>query len=155
MKSIGVRPKQLPPDSTDLTIGLRMNLPALLILERGLIALGDLPGVRETLVCIRSLIPAQDFVETAEQIMAPTSLTAKIEHRLRAVGIETTVWCPQASHEAYIYQAINAGSTTLALDKISALLSADPELGPIVCSRSGPHGEHLTLRLAVNGGGHE
>jgi len=41
----------------------------------------------------------------------------------------------------------------LELDKIGALLSADPDLWPITCSRSGPHGEHLTLRLVVNGGG--
>ena len=96
--------------------------------------------------------PTSDYVAAAEQIIQPTSLTAKIERRLRSVGIEATVWCPQASHGAYVFQAIGAGNTTLALDKFSALLSADPELGPIVCSRGGPHGEHLTLRLAVGGG---
>ena len=105
------------------------------------------------LIAIRSLIPTQEFVSTAENIMQPTSFTAKIERRLRSVGIEATVWCPQASHGAYVFQAIGAGNTNLGLDKIGALLSADPELGPIVCERSGPHGEHLTLRLAVNGGG--
>jgi hypothetical protein len=129
-----------------------MNLAALLMIERGLIALGDFPDVRQTLADIRSLIPSQEFVHTAEEIMQPTSLTAKIEQRLRDLGIKTTVWCPQASHGAYVFQAINAGNTTLALDKLGAFLSADPELGPIVCSRGGPHGEHLTLRLAVNGG---
>lgn len=135
---------------TDQTIKMRVNRDALLIIERGLIALGEYPQVIEVLTAIRGLIPASDYVEVAEQIMAPTSLTAKIENRLREVGIAATVWCPQASHGAYVFQAINAGNTHLALDKIDALLSSDPEIGPIKCSRSGPHGEHLTLRLAVN-----
>lgn len=134
---------------TDITIGMRMNLPALLMIERGLIALGnDFDQVRKTLAAVRRLIPTQEFVNTAEEIVQPTSMTAKIEHRLREVGIEAIVWCPQAS----VFQAIGAGNTLLALDKIAALLSRDPELGPIECSRSGPHGEHLTLRLAVGGG---
>jgi hypothetical protein len=139
-------------ESVDLTISMRMNLPALLMIERGLIALGDFPDVRQMLADVRRLIPTQEFVAEAENIMAPTSLTAKIERRLRDIGIEATVWCLQASHGAYIYQAINAGNTTLAMDKISALLSKDSEIGPVKCSRSGPRGEHLTLRLEVNGG---
>lgn len=136
----------------DGMIGMRVNLDALLIIERGLIALGEYPPVLAALAAIRQFIPTSDYVAVAEQIMAPTSLTAKIENKLRSVGIDATVWCPQASHGAYVFQAIGAGNTTLALDKIGALLSNDPEIGPVECSRSGTRGEHLTLRLAVNGG---
>jgi hypothetical protein len=126
---------------------------ALLILERGLQSLGDVgPEACAILAAVRSAIPTQEFTAEATDIMQPVSLTGKIERRLRDVGIEATVWCPQASHGAYVFQAINGGKTHLALDKIGALLSADPELGPIVCSRSGPQGQHLTLRLTVNGG---
>ena len=71
--------KQPKPQEADCTIGMRMNLSALLIIERGLIALGDFPQVRETLADIRRLIPTPEYVDTAEQIMQPTSLTGKIE----------------------------------------------------------------------------
>ena len=139
--------------TTKRVLTMQPDLEALLLLERGLIALGDFPEVRHLLAQIRALLPAQEFVDTALEIMTPSSLTTKIERRLRKYGLDVTVWCQGASNDAYVYQAINGGNTTLALDKLSALLSADPELGPITCTRSGPQGQHLTLRLAVNGGG--
>lgn len=125
---------------------------ALRILERALQSLGDVGhDALAILTAIRANIPTEDFVADAVDIMSPTSLTSKIESRLRVIGIESTVWTRTASHGAYVFQALNGSKGNQSLQSISDYLSGCPELGPITCERSGPRGEHLTLRLRVGG----